>query len=81
MSLKGVGKSLTRAPQQFKQRFNLGDNTKDAVYIDAERRFAELETETKKLHDESKKYFDAINGMPHFHRLADPKNHSIDWFF
>lgn len=65
MSLKGVGKTLTRAPQQFKQRFNLGDNTKDAVYIDAERRFAELETETKKLHDESKKYFDAINGMLH----------------
>ena len=37
--------------------------TKDAVYIDAERRFQELEKETKKLHDESKKYFDAINGM------------------
>jgi amphiphysin len=33
------------------------------VYIDAERRFQELETETKKLHDESQKYFDAINGM------------------
>jgi amphiphysin len=64
MSLKGVGKSITRAPQQFKQRFNLGDNTKDAVYIDAERRFAELEKETKKLHDESKKYFEAINGRP-----------------
>ena len=31
--------------------------------MDAERRFQELETETKKLHDESKKYFDAINGM------------------
>jgi amphiphysin len=41
----------------------LGDITKDAIYIDAERRFAELETETKKLHSESKKYFDAINGM------------------
>ena len=62
MSLKGVGKTITRAPQQFKQRFNLGDITKDAVYIDAERRFQELETETKKLHAESKKYFDAING-------------------
>lgn len=33
------------------------------MYIDAERRFQELETETKKLHDESKKYFEAINGM------------------
>jgi amphiphysin len=63
MSFKGVGKSMVRAPQQFKQKFNIGDITKDAVYIDAERRFAELETETKKLHDESKKYFDAINGQ------------------
>ena len=52
-----------QAPQQFKSRFNIGENTKDAVYIDAERRFQELETETKKLHDESKKYFDAINSM------------------
>jgi amphiphysin len=41
----------------------LGENTKDAVFIDAERRFQELEKETKKLHDESKKYFEAINGM------------------
>ena len=63
MSLKGVGKSLSRAPQSIKQRFNIGEITKDAVYMDAERRFAELETETKKLHDESKKYFEAINGM------------------
>lgn len=47
----------------MKQRFNMGEITKDAIYIDAERRFAELEKETKKLHDESKKYFLAINGM------------------
>jgi amphiphysin len=33
------------------------------VYIDAERRFQELETETKKLHEQSKKYFEAINAM------------------
>jgi amphiphysin len=52
-----------QAPQQFKQRFNMGEITKDAIYIDAERRFAEMEKETKKLHDESKKYFEAINGM------------------
>jgi len=63
MSFKGFSKSLTRAPQQFKSKFNIGEHTKDAVYIDAERRFQELETETKKLHDESKKYFGAINGM------------------
>ncbi|KAL7786662.1 BAR domain-containing protein [Trichoderma ceciliae] len=63
MSFKGFQKSLIRAPQQFKSKFNIGEHTKDAVYIDAERRFQELEKETKKLHDESKKYFDAINGM------------------
>ncbi|KAF4972757.1 hypothetical protein FZEAL_9539 [Fusarium zealandicum] len=63
MSFKGFQKSLTRAPQHFKTKFNIGEHTKDAVYIDAERRFQELESETKKLHDESKKYFEAINGM------------------
>lgn len=60
--MKGIQKSIVRAPQQFKAKFNIGENTKDPVYIDAERRFQELEKETKKLHDESKKYFDAING-------------------
>jgi len=63
MSFKGFQKSVIRAPQTFKAKFNLGDNTKDAVYMDAERRFQELEKETKKLHDESKRYFEAINGM------------------
>lgn len=33
------------------------------MYIDAERRFKELENETKKLHEESKKYSVAVNGM------------------
>ena len=63
MSFRGFQKSVVRAPQQFKSKFNIGEHTKDAVYIDAERRFQELETETKHLHDESKKYFDAINNM------------------
>ncbi|CAE7034205.1 hypothetical protein PTNB73_10495 [Pyrenophora teres f. teres] len=76
MSWKGLTKSVTRAPQTFKAKFNLvrlpqtpydfwrtGEITKDPIYIDAERRFQELEKETKKLHDESKKYFEAINGM------------------
>ena len=63
MSLKGLGKSVARAPQSVRQRFNMGEITKDAVYSDAERRFAEIERETNKLHQESRKYFDAINGM------------------
>lgn len=62
MSVKGLSKSIVRTPQQFKQKFNIGDITKDAIFIDAERRFDELEKETKKLHEESKKYFEAING-------------------
>lgn len=62
MSIKGFTKTITRTPQTFKQKFNIGDITKDAIFIDAERRFDELEKETKKLHDESKKYFEAING-------------------
>lgn len=52
-----------RAPQQFKARFNMGENTKDPVYADAERRFQELEKDTKKLHEDSKKYFEAIDGI------------------
>lgn len=40
-----------------------GEITKDAIYVDAERRFEELETETKKLHDESKKYMDLELGV------------------
>ncbi|KAB5577683.1 BAR domain-containing protein [Coniochaeta sp. 2T2.1] len=63
MSFKGFQKSLVRTPQIFKAKFNLGEITKDAVYIDAERRFQELEAETKKLRDESAKYSAAINGM------------------
>ncbi|KAJ2977219.1 hypothetical protein NQ176_g4500 [Zarea fungicola] len=63
MSFKGFSKSMVRAPQQFKAKFNIGEHTKDAVYIDAERRFQELENATKKLHVESQKYFNAINGM------------------
>lgn len=61
--MKGITKGIARAPQSFKAKFNIGEQTKDLVYIDAERRFKELEKETKKLHEESKKYFDAINGM------------------
>lgn len=63
MSFKGFQKGISRAPHQLMSKFNRATNTQDAVYSDAELRFAELEKETKKLHDESKRYFDAINGM------------------
>lgn len=63
MSFKGIKKSIVRAPQSLRQKMNMGEVTHDAVYLDAERRFKELETETKKLSDESKRYFTAVNGM------------------
>lgn len=47
----------------FKQRFNIGEQTKDPIFIDAERRFQELEEQTKRLHEESRKYTNAVNGM------------------
>lgn len=72
----------------------MGEITKDAIYIDSERRFADLEKETKRLHDESKKYFEAINGMldhqiefskacaeiykPISGRASDPDSYVID---
>ncbi|RPA87959.1 reduced viability upon starvation protein [Ascobolus immersus RN42] len=63
MSWKGFSRSVVRAPQSIKQKFNIGETTKDLVYIDAERRFEQLEKETKNLHDQSKKYFESINSM------------------
>jgi amphiphysin len=63
MSFRGLQKSVVRAPQQFRAKFNIGDHTADNVYTDAERRFQELEKETKQLHDESKRYFESINSM------------------
>ncbi|KAI1429160.1 BAR domain-containing protein [Xylaria sp. FL1777] len=63
MSFRGFQKSVIRAPQQLKAKFNIGEHTKDAVFIDSERRFQELENETKRLHEASRKYSDAINGM------------------
>ncbi|KAI0206137.1 BAR domain-containing protein [Astrocystis sublimbata] len=63
MSFRGFQKSVVRAPQQIKARFSIGEHTKDAVFIDSERRFQELESETKRLHDGSRKYSEAITGM------------------
>ncbi|KAI3334209.1 BAR domain-containing protein [Ustulina deusta] len=63
MSFRGFQKSVVRAPQQLKAKFNIGEHTKDAVFIDSERRFQELEAETRRLHDASRRYSDAINGM------------------
>ncbi|SMN19650.1 similar to Saccharomyces cerevisiae YDR388W RVS167 Actin-associated protein with roles in endocytosis and exocytosis [Maudiozyma saulgeensis] len=63
MSFKGFTKAISRAPQNFRQKFKMGEQTVDPVYEDAERRFKELEDETKKLSDESKRYSTAVNGM------------------
>lgn len=63
MSFKGFTKAVSRAPQSFRQKFNMGEQVEDPVYEDAERRFKELEAEVTKLGDESKRYSVAVNGM------------------
>lgn len=63
MSFKGIKKGIVRAPQSFRQKFNKGEITTDPVYTDAERRFKELEVETEKLSNESRRYFNAVNDM------------------
>lgn len=63
MSFKGIKKSIARAPQNLRQKFNRGEITTDPVYTDAERRFKELEIETEKLSSESSRYFNAVNDM------------------
>lgn len=63
MSLKGFSKAIARMPQQMRGKMNMGDVTKDPVFIDAQRRFKELQGETKKLHEDAKKYASGINGM------------------
>jgi len=52
-----------QAPQQIRAKFKIGEHSQDPVYTDADRRFQELEAETKHLHDASKLYFEAVNGM------------------
>ena len=40
------------------------------MFIDAERRFKQLEQETKKLHEDSKKYQDSIMGTTPIHHMT-----------
>ena len=64
MSWKGFTKAAARTPHMLKGKVGMGgDRTTDAIYIDADRRFKELETETKRLHEDAKKYSQAVNGM------------------
>ncbi|VEU23116.1 DEKNAAC104088 [Brettanomyces naardenensis] len=63
MSFKGFQKAIARAPQTFRQKMHMGEQTEDAVYEDAERRFKELEIQTKRLNDESKRYHKAVDDM------------------
>lgn len=75
MSFKGFGKSIVRAPQSFREKFNLGEVTRDEVFLDSERRFNELEQETKRLHAEATKYSTAINSTPARHHSIVLQQH------
>lgn len=61
MSWKGFQKAVVRAPQQFKGKFNIGENTIDTVYEDIESQFKELEQKLRKLFNNTKKYVESIN--------------------
>ncbi len=64
MSFKGFTKGIARAPTMVRKKFNMGGGAEeDPVFVDAERRFKEFEIETKKLSEESNKYFKAVNGL------------------
>ncbi|KAI6787376.1 hypothetical protein KC332_g18600, partial [Hortaea werneckii] len=94
MSLKGFTKGFKRAPHRLLVATHRIEETHDEVFTDAELRFKHLEAQTKKLHNESKKYFESIHGMldhqigfsraiaeiykPISGRASDPDSYVID---
>ncbi|RMZ35038.1 hypothetical protein D0859_00773 [Hortaea werneckii] len=94
MSLKGLTKGFKRAPHRLLVATHRIEETHDEVFTDAELRFKHLEAQTKKLHNESKKYFESIHGMldhqigfsraiaeiykPISGRASDPDSYVID---
>lgn len=63
MSWKGFQKSVARAPMQVRKKVHKGQYMDDAVFQDVKRRFESIEQQTKKLHEESRRYREAIKGM------------------
>lgn len=63
MSWKGFQKGLVRTPQNLRQKMHKGNQTTDLVYLDAEDRFNSIEAETKKLQNEARRYWGAVNTM------------------
>lgn len=63
MSWKGFQKGIVRAPQNLKNKLGVNHEAKDPVIVDAEERFASMEALTKKLHTESKRYWESIRDM------------------
>lgn len=64
MSWKGFQKSVARAPQQIRRKVHKGEyDTDDALFDDVLRRFESIEHHTKKLHEESRRYKETVNGI------------------
>ncbi|KAI7601354.1 hypothetical protein KC343_g15295, partial [Hortaea werneckii] len=59
MSLKGLTKGVKRAPHRLLVATHRIEETHDEVFTDAELRFKHLEAQTKRLHKESKTYFES----------------------
>ncbi|GMM49283.1 amphiphysin [Starmerella bacillaris] len=73
MSWKGFQKGVVRAPQVLKNNIGSHNEYKDPIIEDAESRFTSMENLTKRLHSESKRFWQSITDMLN-HQLEFVKN-------
>ncbi|KAI9141961.1 BAR-domain-containing protein, partial [Paraphysoderma sedebokerense] len=68
---KGLKKAVARLPQQVLSKAGYAEETIDEEFASLEAQFTELELSTQKLHDDSKKYKEAVAAMlAHQHTFA-----------
>jgi amphiphysin len=60
MSWKGFTKAVARLPQQISAKAGYAGETVDSEYIDIEDKFKGLESCVRKLHEDSRKFKDAL---------------------
>ncbi|KAJ3094299.1 hypothetical protein HDU96_001747 [Phlyctochytrium bullatum] len=61
MSWKGFTKAVARLPQMVMAKAGYSDETVDPEFNELEERFKAFETEAKKLHEDAKKFKDALS--------------------
>jgi amphiphysin len=63
MSFKGFAKAVARLPQRVLAKAGYTEETIDVEFNDLEERFKSLDVNAKKLHDDAKKFKDALSMM------------------